>query len=81
MGPASPTPRPDPRLREGKQLLDHLPQDHPKRNRSLLELGAEYRLKTDKNDTPWHSLKRFHAARKTFNQLGPEWSDFAEFRA
>lgn len=54
-------------------LLPELAPNDPLRNRSLAEIGAEYRHKAGKT---WRRvLPTYRIARCTFNQLGPAWTE------
>lgn len=53
------------------KLLSELPEDHPNRNVSLLEIGAVYKAPDEKIWRP--VLASFGIAKKTYNQLGETW--------
>lgn len=59
--------------------LATLPREHPLRNTALADIGAEYRSRAGvggwKTVTPHYAI-----ARKTYNELGPAWTETSEWR-
>jgi hypothetical protein len=60
--------------------LKALPVNHPLRNRPLGEMYVEYRWNVGKGGT-WRECKpTFGVAKCTFNQLGPVWTTWDDWR-
>lgn len=59
--------------------LATLPREHPLRNTALADIGAEYRSRSGVGG--WKCVTHHYAiARKTFNELGPAWTETSEWR-
>lgn len=53
-------------------ILNELPAEHVLRNLPLGEIGAEYLAG---HPPTWRSLKKFRIGARTFNELGPAWTE------
>lgn len=59
-------------------ILNHLPSEHPLRNRPLGEIHSKICMKST---TQWIRAEHFGIDKATFNQLPKVWTDNNEFRA
>jgi hypothetical protein len=60
-------------------MLADLPVEHPLRNTALVEIGARYKHHSAKL---WSEVKpSFGIADKTFNMLGPAWTQYDDWQA
>ena len=61
------------------KILSELPYDHQLRNTPLIEIGAEYKRFDSK---VWQAVTPpYGIAKKCYNDLAPEWTEFDEWRA
>lgn len=59
-------------------ILNKLPESHPLRNQSLVELKAEYQSKDSKL---WYEVRpAFKIANRSYNQLANAWTEFDIWR-
>jgi len=58
-----------------KTPLNLLPEDHPLRNQPLSGFWYKNKVSGARKEI----LPSFKIAQKTFNDLGPAWTDFDEF--
>lgn len=57
-------------------LLRTLPEDHPLRNKALIEVGAEYKRYDSKL---WQAVTPpYGIAKKTYNDLDSVWTEWDE---
>lgn len=62
----------------GEIYLADLPIDHELRNKSLIEIGAEYQIKDSK---VWAKvMPAYGIAKKSYNQLGPVWTTWDKWK-
>ena len=59
-------------------ILNKLPEDHPLRNKPLIELKAEYQ---SKDSALWYEVRpAFKIANRSFNQLASAWVQYDIWR-
>lgn len=62
--------------------LATLPEDHPLRNKPLIEIGAYYRYRGGIAPGIWKEVKpAYGIANKCFNDLGPAWTAHDQWKA
>jgi hypothetical protein len=60
--------------------LAEMPNDHPLRNKSLSEIGAEYQHKTLRPSAWRKAADQGGIKNSTYNQLGETWTKFDSWR-